>query len=454
MKIELVCPAAEDSAFLRSRAMAILAARTPPDVGLALRDDILRRLDPRSDLDFSADLAAISVSTKTAARAYELAAAYRRHGVPVVLGGIHVTALPEEASQHCDAVVQGEAEGLWEQVVDDARRRDLRPLYRHEALPELTAGPLPRWDIFRPRPRRRGAARLLGRLGRQARYVPVTTLQASRGCPFDCEFCSVTPFYGRAFRSVPRSEVVREIESLDRRWVMFADDDILGRPSRARRLLAELAPLKLSWFGQASLSGLSDPRNVELLARSGCKALFVGFESVEARSLASCGKHHNRPRRYLQVVRDLQDHGIAVWASFVFGLDHDTPDIFARTLEFAREARLFMALFAMLTPYPGTRLYQRLEQEGRLLDHRWWLHPRPRDEPLHVPRSMTPDQLHRGWQWIWKEFYSGGSILGRFRAAAGSSLFSMAAFWPLNMLQRRLTRDKILGGDAFFRRDT
>lgn len=436
MRIELVCPAAEDSAFLRSRAVAILAARTPPEVDLSLKDDIVRRLDPATDLDFSADLAAITVSSKTASRAYELAAAYRRHKVPVVLGGIHPTALPDEASQHCDAVVQGEAEGLWEQLLRDLGQGSLQPLYRHRELPQLGPGPLPRWDLFR-----------------SPRYVPVTTLQASRGCPFDCEFCSVTPFYGHHFRWAPAAEVVREVESLDRRWVMFADDDILGQPGRARRLLVELAPLKLTWFGQASLHGLSDPRNVQLLARSGCKALFVGFESVEPQSLAGCGKHHNRPQRYLEVVKRLQDHGIAVWASFVLGLDHDTPDIFPRTLEFARRARLFMALFAMLTPYPGTRLYQRLRQEGRLLDDHWWLHPRTRDEPLYRPRLMSPDQLHQGWQWIWKEFYSGASILGRFGAAASSSLFSLAAFWPLNMLQRRLTRDKILGGEAFFRRD-
>ena len=436
MKIDLVIPAAEDSAFLRSRAVAVLAARSPAYAALSLRDDIVARLDPERDLDLSADLAAITVSTKTALRAYELAAAYRRAGVPVVLGGIHPTAMPDEAAEHCDALVLGEAEGLWERLLEDLRAGCLRPRYRHDELPALAPGPLPRWELFTSK-----------------KYVPVTTLQASRGCPFDCEFCSVTPFYGRAFRRADEAEVTREIEALDRRWVMFSDDDILAQPRRARRLLAALRPHKVTWFGQASLSGLADPRNVELLARSGCKALFVGFESVERQSLAGCGKHHNRPERYLEIVRRLHDHGIAVWASFVLGLDHDTPDIFERTLAFAREARLFMALFAMLTPYPGTRLYQRLEQEGRLLDRRWWLHPRPRDEPLYVPRRMTPEQLHDGWQWLWKEFYSGGSLLGRFRAAARCSPFTLAAFWPLNMLQRRLTRDKILGGKAFFRRD-
>lgn len=437
MKIELVCPAAEDTAFLKSLAVAILAGLTPADVALSLKDDIVRRLDPERDLDFDADLAAITVSTKAAARAYELAAAYRRRGVKVVLGGIHPTAAPDEAAAHCDAVVEGEAEGLWERVVADARRGALQPRYRHEGVPaDYRQRARPRWELFR-----------------SPRYVPVYTVQTARGCPFGCEFCTVTPFFGSRLRCRDVADVVAEIEALDRRWILFADDDILGQRAHGRRLLRELAPLGLTWFGQASLRVLEDEGNVRALAAAGCKALFVGFESVSEDSLAGCGKHHNHPARYVDVVRRVHDHGIAVWASFVLGLDHDGPDIFDRTLELARRAELFVAQFAIQCPYPGTPLHARLEREGRLLRPRWWLSPRAPDFPLYRPARMTPEQLHRGWQRVWREFYGAGSILSRARRAASTNLFAALAFLPLNLHLHNLTRHKIVGGERFFWRD-
>jgi radical SAM superfamily enzyme YgiQ (UPF0313 family) len=436
MRIELVCPAAEDSAPLRSLAIAILAGLTPPDVALSFKDDIIGRLDPERDLDTSVDLAAITVSTKSALRAYELADAYRAHGVRVALGGIHPTALPEEALAHCDAVVVGEAEGLWEQLLADQRRGALQRIYRHATLPGYSRPTRPRRDLFRSR-----------------RYVPVHTVQATRGCPFSCEFCSVTPFFGRDVRRREVRGIVEEIEQLDRRWVMFADDNIVGHAQHSRELFQALSPLKLTWFGQASLQGLRDLQSIRLMAASGCRGLFIGFESVSAESLAGCGKTQNHPDQYREIVRALQGEGIAVWGSFVLGLDDDREEIFERTLQFAVDARIFMALFALLTPYPGTPLYRRLQAEGRLLEERWWLRPDRDDFPLFRPRHMSPERLHEGWQWTWKEFYSAGAILRRFSGASMGSLFALLSFFPLNLHQRRLTRDKILGGDKFFLRD-
>lgn len=435
MRVELVCPAAEDSAHLPSLALAVLAGLTPPGVELALRDDALKRLQP-ADLDLGADLAAITVSTKTASRGYELARIYRQAGVRVVLGGIHPTAMPDEARGHADAVVVGEAEGLWEHVIADAQRGALRPLYSHPVPPDF-AGPVrPRRDLFRSR-----------------RYIPVQTVQASRGCPFDCEFCSVTPFFGHELRLRPLPQLVQEIEELDGKWLMFADDNILSRPDHSRRLLRELAPLRRAWFGQASLHGLRDEANLRLLADAGCRALFVGFESVNRASLLSCSKSQNHPEQYLEIVRRLHGHGIAVWASFVFGLDEDEEDVFERTLELAVRSGVIMAVFAMLTPYPGTRLYRRLQQEGRLLEPKWWLAPRRDDFPVFRPRRMTPERLYQGWQSTWRAFYSGGSILRRFVRSPFTSLFSLVSFFPLNLHQHRLASKKILGGEKFFLRD-
>ena len=230
MRVELVCPAAEDSAQWEPGGRDPGAA----DAGrrrAVLRDDIVRKSNHR-DIDGSADLAAITVSTKTALRAYELAAAYRQRGVKVVMGGIHPTAMPEEALEHCDAVVIGEAEGLWEQVVADARQGHLQPIYRHARLPDFRTPPWPKRSMFPSRG-----------------YVPIHTVQASRGCPFLCEFCSVAPFFGRKPRLRDPVDVAQEIASLGR-WVMFADDNILGHGEHSRALFRELRPLKLTWFGR------------------------------------------------------------------------------------------------------------------------------------------------------------------------------------------------------------
>jgi radical SAM superfamily enzyme YgiQ (UPF0313 family) len=438
MRVELVCPASEDSAHLKSLAIATLAALTPDDVQLSLRDDIVQRLDPERDLDGGADIAAISVSTKTARRAYELAAAYRRHGVKVVMGGIHPTAVPDEALEHCDAVVMGEAEGLWEQVVADARRGALKRVYKHAAFPEFRRPPRPRRSIFP----KKG-------------YVPVNTVQASRGCPFTCEFCSVTPFFGRQPRLRDPEDVAEEIGGFTGhpRWVMFADDNVLGYGERSRALFRALAPLRVSWFGQASLLGMQDDESLRLMARSGCRAVFVGFETVSREALIACGKRQNDPQRYIDTVRRLHDHGIAVWGAFVFGFDEDGLDVFEATVDFARKAGILMASFSVLTPYPGTRLFQRLKAEGRLVDDRWWLRDRRDGEPFFEPKKMSMQQLFEGWQAAWQSFYSASSIASRFRHAPGTSLFATAAFLPMNIMQRRLTREKIIGGNRFFLRD-
>ncbi len=437
MRIEMVCPAAEDSAHLRSLAVATLASLTPDDVELSLRDDIVRRLDPATDLDYGADLAAITVSTKTALRAYELAAAYRQHGVKVVMGGIHPSAVPDEALEHCDAVVVGEAEGLWEQVVADARRGALQRLYRHSAWPDFSHPPRPKRDIFPSRG-----------------YMPVQTVQTSRGCPFVCDFCSVTPFMGRTVRRRDPEDVAREVATLGRGWVMFADDNIVGYGEASRALFRALRPVRRTWFGQASLQGIKDDETLRLMFASGCRSLFVGFESVSRGTLVACGKRQNDPRDYIDAVHRLHDHGISVWASFVFGFDEDTPDVFEATVEVARKAGVIMASFCILTPYPGTPLHTRLKQEGRLFEDRWWLHERRDGYPFFRPKGMSTEQLFEGWQQTWKSFYSGSSLLDRFRHAPRTSFFATMAFLPLNIFQRRLTAEKIIGGNRFFVRDS
>ncbi len=436
MRVELVCPAAEDSAPVRNLALATLAALTPDGVELSLKDDTVKRLNPDTDLDFGADLAAFTVSTRTAMRAYELADIYRQRGVKVVMGGIHPTAVPDEALGHADAVVVGEAEGLWEQLIADMRAGRLQPIYRHESLPEFRTPPVADRSIFP----RRG-------------YVPVQMVQTSRGCPFPCEFCSVPPFFGRKTRQRDPQHVAAEIKSMGSRRVLFSDDNIAGFGHHSRELFRALEPLKITWVGQASLQGMQDPETLKLMAKSGCRGVFVGFETVNREALIACGKKQNRPDDYLETVKRLHDLGIGVWAAFVFGFDEDTLGVFDDTVDFAIKAKVLMASFSVLTPYPGTPLYTRLKQEGRLLDEKWWLTDQRDGWPVFRPKQMTVEQLFEGWQSVWPKFYGGRSIMHRASRALWTSPLMFFAYFPINLYQRKLTREKIIGGNKFFMRD-
>jgi len=334
-------------------------------------------------------------------------------------------------------VLVGEAEGLWPQVVADAAAGRLRPRYRHDAFPPLGGWPVP----YRGR-----------ELFPSRRYVPFDVVQTMRGCPFRCEFCSVNVQAGSELRLRPVAEVAAEVERLGR-LLLFADDNVLVHPRHSRELLAALAPLGKLWLGQASLAGLDRDENVRLLRRSGCQALFIGFETVSAPALRAAGKHQNRPERYRDVAARLRDAGIAIWGSFVFGFDDDDETVFDRTVAFARDAGLTMASFTLLTPYPGTPLYARLAAEQRLTSPAWWLaEDHDRAAPHFVPRRLSRAALRAGWQRAWRDFYSLASIVSRWHPRLGAGWVETLGYLPLNAFMRRLTDRKILGGERFFRR--
>lgn len=434
MQIELIATASEDSAMLPRLGLGILAALTPPEDEVIYTDDVVQPFDVERDVK-DVDLVGISVDSKTARRSYDIAAAYRRRGVKVVLGGIHPTAMPQEALEYADAVVVSEAEELWPEVLSDFKSGALQPIYRGP-LPSLAGKPRPRRDLFRSK-----------------KYIPFQVVQTMRGCPYPCEFCSVSTANGSTMRFRPAHEVLEELGHLGK-LILFADDNVMIHRKYSEELFRAMTPLGKHWIGQCSLAAVRRIENVRLMAESGCKALFIGFESIDENTVRYTGKQQNRPSQYREVIQMLHEHGISTWGSFVFGFDTDTPEVFDRTVEFAIEMKLTMALFAQLTPYPGTRLYRRLEAEGRLTDRQWWLRPdHDAGSPYFVPRQMSREQLREGWRRAWQRFYAPSAILKRFTFTRRSSWIQTLGYFPLNILQNRLTHHKILEGRPRFRTD-
>jgi radical SAM superfamily enzyme YgiQ (UPF0313 family) len=425
MQIELIATASEDSAYLPRLGLGVLAALTPASDEVIYTDDLVKPFDLARDVK-DVDLVGISVDSKTASRSYAIAQAYRARGVPVVLGGIHPTALPDEALQFADAVVVSEAEDLWPRVVEDARHRRLQRIYR---------GELP--DLSRPRPAARRD------LFRSKKYIPFQVVQTMRGCPYPCEFCSVSTANGTSMRFRGVDDVLGELRQLGK-LIMFADDNVMIHRKYSAELFTKLGELDKHWIGQCSLTAVDRIENVKLMAESGCKALFIGFESIDDDTLAFTGKRQNRPAKYKDVLDMLHDHGISTWGSFVFGFDTDDPEVFDRTVEFGVQMQLTMALFAMLTPYPGTKLYKRLLAEGRLTNPQWWLGAdHDAGSPYFVPKHMSRERLREGWQRAWQRFYSPGSIWKRWTVRQRSSWIQTLGYLPLNIMQNRLAKYKI-----------
>jgi radical SAM superfamily enzyme YgiQ (UPF0313 family) len=432
MQVELIAPASEDSTFLPRIAMGILAAMMSPKDEVIYSDDLIRPFNIERDLK-DVDLVGISIDSKTARRSYDIADAYRRKGIKVVVGGIHPTALPEEAAEHSDAVVVGEAEDVWPQLINDFKQGTLQKIYR--ATPPVLAGrPMARRDLFRSK-----------------KYIPFQVVQTMRGCPYPCEFCSVSTANGTTMRFRPADEVLAELQTLGK-LILFADDNVMIHNKYSADLFNRMIPLGKHWIGQCSLAAVRHIENIQLMAASGCKALFVGFESIDDETVKYTGKRQNRPSQYKEVIEMLHQHGISIWGSFVFGFDTDNLEVFDRTVEFAIDLKLTLATFAMLTPYPGTRLYRRLKEENRLTDANWWLRGHHDVEsPYYQPTQMSREQLHEGWVRAWKKFYSADAIWRRWTVRRQSSWIQTLGYFPLNFMQNRLVKRKIVGGVQRFR---
>lgn len=402
-----------DTPFAPPLNLAILAGLTPEEINVYITDE---NVGSSVDFDKPADLVGITALTSTVTRAYELADAFRKRGTRVVMGGIHPTALPEEALQHADTVVVGEAEGLWPQLLDDLQEDRLRQIYCSIERSNLKNLPHPRHD-------------LLQRNG----YMFPDTIYTTRGCPNGCGFCSVTSFFGGTYRSRPTEEVLAEVNKLPGKTAFFIDDNIAGHIGNAGRLFQGLTARekRLTWIGQASVTIARNEELLDAAAASGCLALLLGIESLSPENLKSVGKHCNKVDEYEEAIKRIHARGIAVLGAFIFGLDHDTKDIFEQTLRFAQRNRLEGALFNILTPYPGTPLFADMEKAGRLR-HRNWSQYRA-NNVVFEPTCMSAENLIEGRNWIEREFYSFGSIWERLGMPGDKRDF---AKWLLNVNYR------------------
>ncbi|MDR2187832.1 MAG: radical SAM protein [Azonexus sp.] len=407
--------------------LGVLAGLTPPDVDITLHDDRMESVP----FDEATDLVAITVETYTARRAYEIADEYRARGVPVILGGIHVTLIPEEAAAHADSIFIGDAETLWAQVIADARKRRLRPRYQAPVGVAQLPNALPRRDIFQGKG-----------------YLPVRLMQFSRGCRFACHFCAVSEYFGRKHYLRRIDEVVREIVEQKLRFIFFVDDNIASAQAELKVLCRELMPLGIHWVSQASLDSARDAELMRLMADSGCLGNVIGFESITAASLQDAKKSPNIPgfTDYRREIEMLRQHGMQTWAAFTLGYDHDTRESIRATERFARRQRFTFAAFNILMPYPNTPLYRKLEQENRLLyGGQWWLHPEYRfNHAAFAPIGMSADELTAACHEARSRFNSLPSLLYRFSDLQTNmrTLWRMVMYWRYAMLFRSEVHQK------------
>ena len=412
-RLLLVYPATEQLGWVRRfqlppLSLQMVAAVTPPAWEVVLADEVHEEVPFEGDFD----LVGITAMTHQATRAYQIADRFRAQNVPVVLGGMHPSVLPEEALSHADAVVVGEAETVWATLLADFAAGHLARIYR----PTISTGT----ELTIPWAQREILA------GRK--YLTTQTVQASRGCPYDCPFCTVTNYFGKQFRYRSAEDMLAELRTFRNRLVVFVDDNLLGNPARARPLLEGMADMKIRWGGQTSLRFAEDPALVKLVARSGCIGLFVGIESVSGVN-ANLAKSRSRSAR-TDLVKRIQDEGIILEASVIFGFDDQDESIFEETVRFMEECAPSVPTFHILTPYPGTALFEQFDREGRLLHKDWSRYNHV--EVVFRPKLMTPERLYRGWVEARKAAYSLRAICARVARQPGIRLTNFA----YNMLRK------------------
>lgn len=368
-----------------------IAGMTPDNYRIVVRDEHVEPVE----LDEHFDLVAMSVYVSSANRAYQLADFYRERGAKIVLGGIHPTTRPAEAAQHADALCLGPAEAAWAQILRDFEAGFLKKFYRGRREGSAALALPARRDL----------------MNRKA-YLVRQTMVATRGCPNACDFCYKASFWGKHFyERSSLAQIERELASFDTRFVFFLDDNFLADRRWARRVFRLLREYGIIWQASASLGAARTPGYLEEAYESGCRSLFVGFESISPENMRQANKRVNLAADYAGAIRAFHDAGIMINGSFVFGFDHDGTDVFERTVDFAIRNRIETATFHILTPFPGTRFFKRMAARGRLLHRNWDLYDTR--HAVFQPARMTPCELEAGHRRAYRDFYTFGSILRR-----------------------------------------
>jgi radical SAM superfamily enzyme YgiQ (UPF0313 family) len=422
MKITFIKPHLVDdrsSDAMEPLVFAILAGLTPPDVELTLFDERVEDIPEKHETD----LVAMTVETYTAKRAYQIASNFRHRGIPVIMGGYHPSFLPDESLNYADSVVIGDAESIWGEIISDAGSGRLQRVYKGSNQSSLNGLIFDR-NIFEDK-----------------RYTPITPVQFGRGCRFACDFCSIHAFYGSQLRQRSILDVIREIDELDRRFFFFIDDNIFINPTKTEALFRALIPLNIRWTCQVSIDIANHTGLLDLMARSGCIAAVIGFESLNVENLKQMKKKWIfKHSDYETAIQKFRDRGIMIYGTFVFGYDQDTAESFDITVDFALKSKFCLANFNPLTPTPGAKLYDNLRRENRLIFDHWWLDPDYRyGMATFHPRNMTSNELTEGCFRARKKFNQYSSILKRaidFRTNCRTPSH-LGAYLVSNLISRR-----------------
>lgn len=382
--------------------LTTLAGLVPKDIDTTI--EIVDEGVSKLDLSKEADLVGISAITGTSKRAYAIAEHFRNKGSKVVLGGVHPTLMTEEAMNYADAVVTGLAFDTWPQVIRDFKNGELKKIYS-SSNKDLSNIPLPRRDMIR-----------------RFSYISNSSIQATYGCPYKCDFCAVVATQ-KNYLHRPVNEVISEIKKLSNNFIVFVDPSPIENKEYIRELWKAMIPLKKKWGGLATVRIAEDDELMDLAAKSGCKGLLLGFETVSQEGVNDINKRFNRVDHYKDVVKKLHKRGISINGTFMFGMDNDDLDIFRRTVDFVNEVKIDLPRYAIYTPFPGTPIYNRLENEGRILTKNWTLYDG--QHVVYQPANMSPEELRKGQIWAWEQTYSIKSIIHRSFGAGGSPPLSL-----------------------------
>ena len=371
--------------------IAQLVAVTPKDVEIRFYDDRVEEID----YDAPTDYVAISIETYSAQRAYDIIDEYHKRGKKVIVGGFHPTLMPEECQQHADCVLMGDGEQIWPLVVEDCKKNQLKKLYKAECSPNL-AGIFPDRKIFEGK-----------------KYMPITLIESARGCPFNCQFCAIAVFHKSTCNYRPIEDVIAEVKQAKNKIIFFVDDNIGSDKKRSKELFNALIPLKIKWISQISTSCLDDDEMVNLMRKSGCLGVLIGFESLNSKNLAEMNKKWNiGVEHYEKILTNLNKNHIFVYGTFIFGYDEDTEETFEKTFEFAMKNNLLFAAFNHLMPFPGTPLYE--EMKPRLKYDKWWLGNQCRfADAVFDPKNISSERLAELCYVYKKQFYSFPNLMKR-----------------------------------------